>query len=88
MVTRKTKEQPDRKQAIRYFLNWVTFYSVILFLFFYFADTSWMLNSFYTLGSTRITLSLLLIIFLILSLAYQLSKIVTSLFMPRIYDRY
>ncbi|GGM27513.1 hypothetical protein GCM10011351_11740 [Paraliobacillus quinghaiensis] len=87
-VTRRTKENPDRKQAIRYFLNWITFYGIILFLFYYFADTSWMLRPLYSLGSTNITLSLLLVIFLILSLAYQVSKVVTSLFMPRVYDRY
>ncbi|WP_232824071.1 MULTISPECIES: mechanosensitive ion channel family protein [Paraliobacillus] len=88
IATKKGTDYPERNQAIRYFLNWITFYCILLFLFFYFGETSWMLKSFYQLGSTNITLSLFLIIFLILSFAYQISKVLTSLFMPRIYDRY
>lgn len=88
ITTKKVTDYPERNQAIRYFLNWITFYSMVLFLFFYFGEASWMLKSFYQLGSTNITLSLLVIIFLILSFAYQSSRVLTSLFMPRIYDRY
>lgn len=87
-ITRKATGHPERRQASKLFINWITLYSIVLFLFSYFGESSWMLTPFYKLGTTNITLSLVLIIFLILSFAYQLSKVLTTLFMPRVYGRY
>ncbi|WP_017471206.1 mechanosensitive ion channel family protein [Amphibacillus jilinensis] len=77
----------DKKQS-RLITNWVVVYLFILFLLSYYGEHYWMVNSFISFSSIHVTMNIIIIAFLIISLAYHLSRFVTELFMPTIYQRY
>lgn len=82
------RDDEEKAQATRYFINWLTFYSLTLCLFIFFSDQTWMRYSLIKLGTIDVSLFLILIFFLIISFAHRISKFATRFFMPRIYDRY
>ncbi|CQR45998.1 putative MscS family protein.1 precursor [Paraliobacillus sp. PM-2] len=84
----RKKMNGEKMQAVRFFINWITFYSLILLLFIYFSDKNWMRYNLIEIGTIDITLFLIIIFFLIISFAHQLSKFITTFFMPHIYERY
>ncbi|MRH44354.1 mechanosensitive ion channel [Aquibacillus halophilus] len=74
--------------AVRYVLNWLSLYSILLFILFYFFDSGWFVGEIISVGSVEITASLIIIAVLIITLANRASKIVTKYFLPRVFDRY
>ena len=68
--------------------NWVVFYVFLIFFLGYYQNRTWMFYPLLSLGSLSIHLNLLLVSFLIITMAIHLSRIFTRLFLPPVYDRY
>ena len=68
--------------------NWLMLYLFIIFLLSYYQQATWLTEPLLVSGGFTISLRLLIVSFLILSLAYHLSKLITQQFLPSVYDRY
>lgn len=88
LVLDNKKSNEKMNQSMRHVINWLTCYSVLLFLFIYFNDQTWMHYSIVQVGTIDITIVIILMLFLILSFAHRFSKFITRFFMPRIYEHY
>ncbi|UII58267.1 mechanosensitive ion channel (plasmid) [Cytobacillus spongiae] len=73
---------------VRYLLNWLTTYGILLFILFYFSDSSWMFREIVSVGKVKVTFFLLIIAILIISIANRSSKMITKYLLPAIYQRY
>lgn len=77
-----------KKLHLSQFGNWLTLYIFMVFILSYYQQATWLTQPLVSLGSFTINLRLLIVGFLILSLAYHLSKVITKQFLPSVYDRY
>lgn len=68
--------------------NWVALYALLVFFLSYYQNSNWLFYPFITLGSIGINLNLLIVSFLIITMAFHISKIFTKQFLPSIYTRY
>ena len=73
---------------VRYILNWITTYGILLFMLFYFSNSSWMFREIVSVGNVKVTFFLLIIAILIISIANRSSNIMTKYLLPTIYQRY
>lgn len=85
---KRTKGSVSQRKQIRYTVDWIVFYTIIIFIILYYGETDWMTRPLLTIGEIEITILLLIISFFIISFAHHLSKFTTQLFMPKIYERY
>ncbi|WP_407269443.1 mechanosensitive ion channel family protein [Radiobacillus sp. PE A8.2] len=74
--------------AIRHVLNWITTYSILLFILFYFSKSEWMFKKLTSLGTENISIFVLIIAILIISMASRASKTFTKFLLPKVYQRY
>lgn len=84
ILDKKSKMKP----VITSFLNWATFYGIILFILLYFSDAKWMFEKIFTLGNVDVSLFLIIIAILIISFANRTSNILKKFLLPGIYDKY
>ncbi|MGM0397231.1 MAG: mechanosensitive ion channel family protein [Bacillota bacterium] len=68
--------------------NWVVLYAFIIFFLSYYQNATWLFYPFITLGSLGIHLNLLIVSFLIITMAFHISKLFTKSFLPALYNRY
>jgi len=73
---------------LRYILNWVTTYGLLLFIVFYFSDSHWLFRELAAIGNVKVTVFLIVIGILIISLANRMSKVITNYILPAVYERY
>lgn len=74
--------------AIFSLLDWVTFYGVIILFLFSFSETKWLFYPLYTHGGVDVTPFLIIIAFLIVSLAHRLVKLGTRYVLSSVYEYY
>lgn len=67
---------------------WIPVYAFLIFFLIYFQGQPWLTHSLITFGTFNISLRLLINAFLILTMASQLSGLITQRFLPRVYSRY
>ncbi len=68
--------------------DWVTFYGIIILLLFTFSKAKWLFYPLYTVGEVEVTVLLIVIAFLIVSLAHRLVKLFTKHVLSSVYDHY
>ncbi len=68
--------------------NWIVLYAFLIFFLSYYQNSNWLFYDFITLGSIGINLNLLIVSFLIITMAFHISKIFTRQFLPSVYKRY
>ena len=57
--------------------NWIVLYAFLIFFLSYYQNSNWLFYDFITLGSIGINLNLLIVSFLIITMAFHISKIFT-----------
>ncbi|BCB03659.1 mechanosensitive ion channel family protein [Bacillus sp. KH172YL63] len=92
-ITKRMKNSDNKflfqmDSLVRYILNWVTTYGILLFMLFYFSSSSWMFREIVSVGNVKVTFFLLVIAVLIISIANRSSNIMTKYLLPNIYQRY
>lgn len=68
--------------------NWITLYLLILFVLTYYQNDPWLFYYFISFGTFGINFNLLIVSFLILTLAFHISKLFTNDLLPGVYKRY
>ncbi len=92
-ITKRMKQSDNKllfqmDSLVRYILNWMTTYGILLFMVFYFSNSSWMFREIVSVGNVKVTFFLLIIAILIISIANRSSNIMTKYLLPNIYQRY
>ncbi|RSD26085.1 mechanosensitive ion channel family protein [Mesobacillus subterraneus] len=83
-----TKFQQRVLPVIDSLADWVTFYGIIILLLFTFSKTQWLFYPLYTHGEVDVTILLLVIAFLIVSLAHRLVKLFNRYVLSSVYEYY
>ncbi|MDC3416959.1 mechanosensitive ion channel family protein [Aquibacillus salsiterrae] len=78
----------ENETPIRYFINWITTYGILVFILFYFSSSTWMFQEITSVGKVKISAFLIIIAILIISFANRASKMITKHLLPRAYQRY
>jgi small-conductance mechanosensitive channel len=68
--------------------DWVTFYGIIILLLLTFSKNEWLFEPLYTHGEVKVTILLIVIAFLIVSLAHRLVKLFNRYILSSVYDYY
>lgn len=68
--------------------NWITIYILILFVLIYYQNEAWLFYILISFGSFDINLNLIIVSFLILTLAYHISRLLTKDLLPGVYRKY
>jgi small-conductance mechanosensitive channel len=68
--------------------DWVTFYGIIILLLLTFSKADWLFHPLYTHGEVDVTVLLIVIAFLIVSLAHRLIKLFNKYILSSVYDYY
>lgn len=68
--------------------DWVTFYGIIILLLLTFSKTKWLFYPLYTHGEVDVTVLLIVIAFLIVSLAHRLIKLLNKYILSSVYEYY
>lgn len=68
--------------------DWLSFYGIILLFLFTFAKSKWLFYPLYTQDGVDVTAFLIIIAFLIVSLAYRIVKLFTKYILVSVYDHY
>lgn len=68
--------------------DWITFYGIIILLLLTFSKKKWLFNPLYTHGEVDVTILLIVIAFLIVSLAHRLIKLFNKYILSSVYDYY
>jgi small-conductance mechanosensitive channel len=87
-LLRSARKLPKYYDVMKSLVNWFTFYGVLIFLLSYFSKAKWMFAKIIKIGSVDVTLFLIIVAILIISLAGRLSKLLTNVILPGIYNRY
>ncbi|TLS39382.1 mechanosensitive ion channel [Pseudalkalibacillus caeni] len=86
------KKRPSLKDrvipAANSILNWLTFYGSILLFLLYFSKQKWLFYTLYTSGDLDVTMFLIIVAFMIVSLGYQIARMIIKFIMPSVYDFY
>ncbi|MGM0846226.1 MAG: mechanosensitive ion channel family protein [Bacillota bacterium] len=69
-------------------LNWISFYSALLLFLLYFWGEEWMTYTLYSQGEVDVSFFLILVAFMIVSLAHRLVKIFTLYVLKPVYEYY
>lgn len=84
----KRNRDSTNQNALHFFINWLTTYSILIFTLIYFANSKWMFGEIASIGGVKITVFLIIIAILIISFANRMSKILTKYILPKVYGRY
>ncbi|WP_079509055.1 mechanosensitive ion channel family protein [Mesobacillus jeotgali] len=68
--------------------DWITFYGIIILLLLTFSKNDWLFYTLYTHGEVEVTALLIVIAFLIVSLAHRLVKLFNKYILSSVYDYY
>ncbi|WP_422484735.1 mechanosensitive ion channel family protein [Gudongella sp. DL1XJH-153] len=68
--------------------NWIILYAFLIFFLSYYQNSTWLFYPFISFGSVGINLNLLIVSFLIITMAFHISKVFTKQFLPGVYSRY
>ncbi|MCM3121626.1 mechanosensitive ion channel [Mesobacillus sp. AQ2] len=68
--------------------DWITFYGIIILLLLTIPKTDWLFYTLYTNGKIDVTILLIVIAFLIVSLAHRLVKLFNKYILSSVYDYY
>jgi small-conductance mechanosensitive channel len=68
--------------------DWITFYGIIILLLLTIPKTDWLFYTLYTNGEIKVTILLIVIAFLIVSLAHRLVKLFNKYILTSVYDYY
>ncbi|OCA90667.1 mechanosensitive ion channel protein MscS [Bacillus sp. FJAT-27225] len=80
-------ERPVFASAVS-LINWFTFYGLILLFLFYFYETKWLFKPLYSQGGVDVTFFLIIVAFMIVSLAHRLVKLFTKYVLSNVYEQY
>ncbi|WP_370224024.1 mechanosensitive ion channel family protein [Cytobacillus sp.] len=81
--------QNDRiMQGISSLVNWAAFYGIIILFLFYFSREKWLFYTLFTAGEVDVTLYLIIVAFLIVSLANRIVKVFTKYVLTSVYEFY
>lgn len=69
-------------------LNWVSFYGIILLFLFTFSRSRWFLSPIYTIGDLEISVALIIISFMVISLAHRFLRIFTRSILSSFFEYY
>lgn len=69
-------------------INWMSFYGGVLLFLFYFSKTRWLFSPIYSTGGVDVTLFLIIIAFMIVSLAHRMVKLFTKYVLTNLYEYY
>lgn len=69
-------------------LNWLSFYGIVLLFLFTFSRRKWFFHPIYKIGDIEITVSLIIIAFMIVSLAHRLIRLFTKSILTSLFDYY
>jgi small-conductance mechanosensitive channel len=69
-------------------LNWMSFYGALLLFLFYFWGEDWLTYTLYSQGEVDVSIFLILVAFMIVSLAHRLVKIFTQHVLKPVYEYY
>ncbi len=84
---RSSHEKPFFASAVS-LINWFTFYGIILLFLFYFSETKWLFKALYSQGGVDVTPFLIIVAFMIVSLAHRLVKLFTKYVLSNVYEHY
>ncbi|WP_046175327.1 mechanosensitive ion channel family protein [Domibacillus indicus] len=88
MSTKKTGIKKGVFTSFSSFLNWITFYCLILLFLFYFSKSSWLFYPLYSSDGVDVSLFLIIMAIMIVSLADRLLKLVMEYVLTPVYDYY
>ncbi|WP_079528368.1 hypothetical protein [Halobacillus hunanensis] len=88
ILIRTIKHNTRIQHAFTSFINWAAYNGIFLFLLIYFSKTKWLFQAFFTIGEVKISVFLIVIAYLIISLANRLSKTLNHFLLPTVYERY
>ncbi|WP_338421143.1 mechanosensitive ion channel family protein [Mesobacillus harenae] len=92
MVKAVAKNKPDINGRVmpvtESFLNWLSFYGIILLFLFTFSKEEWLFYTLFQAGDVNVSLFLIVVAIMIVSLASRLVKVFTSEVLPPIYNYY
>lgn len=81
-----------KKEKTRLFLdtilNWFTLFVLVIYFFTYFSESSFIYETLFVLGDTRVTIFLILTLAFAILLAVKFSKAIQDFILPVIYNRY
>jgi small-conductance mechanosensitive channel len=69
-------------------LNWLTFYTILIFVVVYFANSNWMTSRIIAIGKVAISPSVIFIAVLIITFANRFARWIKRSVLPNIYERY
>ncbi|KKK39485.1 mechanosensitive ion channel protein MscS [Mesobacillus campisalis] len=69
-------------------LNWVTFYGIVFLFLFYFSNSEWLFYPLYSQGGVDVTLFLIILAFMIVSLAHRAVKLFIKYVLSSVYEYY
>lgn len=69
-------------------VNWAVFYGIIILFLLFFSRENWLSYVLFTAGEVDVTLKLLIVAFLIISLAHRLVQVVTKYVLTSVYEFY
>lgn len=69
-------------------LNWVSFYGIILLFLFTFSRSRWFFYPLYKIGDVEITVALIIIAFMVISLAHRFLRVFTRSVLSTLFDYY
>ncbi|WP_367576242.1 mechanosensitive ion channel family protein [Bacillus sp. FJAT-27445] len=69
-------------------LNWITFYGIILLFLFRFSKTKWLFSPLYSKDGVKVTFFLIIVAFIIVTLASRIIKLLTKYVLTNVYEHY
>lgn len=91
LVLHYIQKATNKKKTAIFFktiVNWITAFTLIVYLISYFQQSSLLYKTLFTFGETNITLFLLLTLTFASVLAFKLSKMIQDYILPIFYERY
>ncbi|WP_051302527.1 mechanosensitive ion channel family protein [Salibacterium aidingense] len=90
LIVRKHKT-PLYQSMLTAVLNWCTYFAILLFTFVYWdflVSENWSKETLFSLGDVNVSIVLIIVLIMLVSLANRLSKVMTRLLFPKVYDYY
>lgn len=69
-------------------VNWLTLFSVLIYLFTYLSESAWLYQTLFVLGDTNISAFLIVAVLFTIILAVKFSNAVKEYILPSVYDKY
>lgn len=88
VILKKNIKEKKTRLLVDTIVNWLTLFILIVYLFTYFSKKSFIYQTLFVFGETKITIILILTVLFSFILAVKFSKAVREFILPIIYDRY